>query len=143
MTVTQAFSGFLVALVATAAAPDGAIDPTTIKGKVTIEPGKKLAVRFEQQGDQISHPKVVEKVSDSPPTITLEFLKKDDNLILATKNPFPKDLMFRALARHKGRKEYVETSIAPVKAGLLGLELWQEPIEELVLFEFRLLDEKP
>ena len=65
-------------------------------------------------------------------------------LILATKNPFPKDLKFRALMRLKGRKGYSETSIVPVKAGLFSLELWQEPDpEELVLFEFKLLDDKP
>jgi hypothetical protein len=31
----------------------------------------------------------------------------------------------------------------PVKAGLFSLELWQEPIEELVLFDFKLVAEKP
>jgi hypothetical protein len=124
------------------AAPDDKIDPATIKEKVTIELGKKLTVRFEQEGDALTHPKVVEKPEGKTPTPTFDFRKMDDNLILMTRNPFPKDLKFRALARLKGHKEYFETSIVPVKSGLFSLELWQDPIEELVLFEFKLIDEE-
>ena len=36
-----------------------------------------------------------------------------------------------------------QTSIVPVKSGLFGIELWQDPIEELVLFDFKLTDGKP
>jgi hypothetical protein len=119
-------------------------DPATLKDKVTIAVGKKLVVKFDQKGDALSNPKVVEKAADKPttPTPTFDFSKMGDNLILTTKNPFPKDLKFRALARLKGRKDYFETSIVPVKTGLLGFELWQDPIEELILFEFKLVDEK-
>ena len=119
------------------------VDPATLTDKVTIAVGKKLLVQFERKGDALSRPQVVEKVLDEPPTVTFDFLKQGDMLILATKNPFPKDLKFRALARVKGRKAPFETSIVPVKAGLLGFELWQDPIEELILFEFTLIDEKP
>ena len=47
-------------------------------------------------------------------------------------------MKFRALARIKGRKDYFETSIVPVRSGLLGIEVWQDEIEELVLFDFQL-----
>jgi len=57
---------------------------------------------------------------------------------LSTKNPFTKDRRSGPSARHKGRKAFFETSIVPVKAGLFSLELWREPIEELVLFDFKL-----
>src|SRR5947209_5626699 len=113
-----------------------------IKDKVTIEPGKTLAVRFEQDGNMLSHPRVVDKPDDKAPTPTFDFRKMDENLLLTTKNPFPKDLKFRALARLKGRKDYFETSIVPVKSGLFSIELWQDPIEELVLFDFKLVGEE-
>ena len=115
-------------------------DPATLKDKVTIAVGKKLVVKFEQKGDALSNPKVVEKAADmsTTPTPTFDFTQMGDNLILSTKNPFPKDLKFRALGRLKGREDYFETSIVPVKSGLFGIELWQDPIEELILFDFKL-----
>lgn len=127
---------------AAAVSKDQPPDPATLKDKVTIGLGKQIVVQFEQNGSALSHPKVVEKAGDKPPTPTFDFRKMGDNLMLVTKNPFPKDLKFRALARVKGRKDYYETSIVPVKGGLLGIELWQDPIEELVLFDFALTDAK-
>jgi len=119
------------------------IDPSTLKDKVTISLGKKLAVQFEQKGNALSHPKVVKEPTKTPPTILIDFEKNDENLMLTTQNPFPKDLKFRALARLKGRKNYFETSIVPVMAGIFSAELWNEPIEELVLFDFKLTNSPP
>ncbi len=129
---------FLVIAAAGADAPD----PAKIKEKVTIEVGKKKLVQFEQKGDDLKNPKVVEKADDKLMIPSFDFSKSDGNLILTTKNPFPKNLKFRALARLKGRKDYFETSIVPVQSGLLSFELWQDPIEELILFDFKLTDEK-
>lgn len=144
MTTARALPLFLIAVVTSAtAAPDEPVDPAKLKDKVTIAPGKTLAVQFEQNGDALSSPRVVEKAEGKTPTVNFRFLNQGDTLILATRNPFPKDLKFRALYRLKGHKDYVETSIVPVKSGLLGFELWQDAIEELVLFEFKLVGDQP
>jgi hypothetical protein len=143
MNITLSCPALLIAMVMSADPPDKAIDPSTLKNKVTIGLDKKLAVQFRQKGDSLSDPKLVEKVVNDPPTVSFDFRKQDDMLILTTKNPFKKDLKFRAAARLKGRKEYFETSIVPVKAGLFSFELWQDPFDELVLFDFKLVDEKP
>lgn len=119
------------------------IDPAGIKEKVAIRLNQKLDIQFQQEGGAISGPVVVDKPRAGVPTLHVDFKKQGESLMLATQNPFPKDLTFRALARYKGRKSYFETSIVPVKAGLFGLELWQDPIEELVLFDFKLADDKP
>src|SRR4051812_42690182 len=143
MSVPRSLAVVLLAAISTAAAAaDDKVDPATLKDKVTINVGKKLFVQFEQEGDVLTRPKVVEKAADKPPTPTFDFRKMDDNLILTTKNPFSKDLKFRALARVRGRKDYFETSIVPVKSGLFGIEFGQAPIEELVLFDFKLAEEK-
>ena len=142
MNVTRSLAILLIAIPTVVAAGDDAPDPATLKDKVTIAVGKKFIVQFERKGDVLGNPKVIEKVSDKTPTPTFDFSKKDDNLILLTNNPFPKDLKFRALARLKGRKNYFETSIVPVRSGLLSIELWQDPIEELILFDFKLTGEK-
>jgi hypothetical protein len=124
---------------ATVAQAADKVDLTKLKDKVTIDIGKKLIVQFEQKGNALTGPKIVNKVADKPPTPTFDFSKMGDNYILATQNPFPKDLKFRALARVKGRKDYFETSIWPVKSGIAGIELWQDDLEELVLFDFKLI----
>ncbi|WP_074308618.1 hypothetical protein [Singulisphaera sp. GP187] len=135
---------FLCAAVTTAvAAPNPVVDPSTLQDKVTVAVGKTIAVQFELKGNELTRPKTVEKVANKPPTLSLDFRKQGDMLILTTKNPFTKELKFRALARLKDRKAYFETSIVPVKAGLLSLELWQDPIEELILFDFTLVDDQP
>ncbi len=143
MSITRSLAALLLATIPIAvASSDDKVDPATLKDKVTIGLGKKLVILFELKGNSLSNPKVVEKPRDKPPTPSFDLRKMDDNLILTTKNPFQKDLTFRALARLKGRKDYFETSIVPVKSGLLSFELWQDPIEELVLFEFKLMDEE-
>src|SRR5437763_1386465 len=115
MSIPCRLAAVLLAAISTAvAAADDRVDPATLKDKVTISLGKKLFVQFEQKGHVLTRPKVVEEAADKPPTPTFDFRKMDDNLILATKNPFSKGLKFRALARHKGRKDYFETSIVPV-----------------------------
>lgn len=140
-------AGFVAVLVLAAvstvcAAADDKLDPAKIKDKVKISVGEKLVVRFAQKDNTLSDPKTVKQAGTDPPTPVFDFNKLEDSLALTTKNPFPKDLKFRALMRLKGQKDYVETSIVPVKSGLFGIELWQDPIEELVLFEFKLVDDK-
>jgi hypothetical protein len=133
----------IIAIVKTARPATKTVDPATIKEKITIGVGSKIDVQFDQKGEVLSNYKVVENPKDKASIVHMEFTTQGPGLTLVTKNPFPKDLSFRAIARHKGRKTYIETSIIPVKAGLLGFELWQEPIEELVLFDFKLIDGKP
>jgi hypothetical protein len=86
------------------AADDEKIDPAKLKDKVTITMGKQLFVQFEAKGDVLTRPRLVEKAVDRPPTPTFDFRTVQNNPALMTKNPFSKDLKFRALARHRGRR---------------------------------------
>ena len=135
------FAPALLVLAALAARAETPPDPATLKDKVTIAVGKKLFVQFERKGEVLTRPKVVEAASKEPPTVSFNFIKQGDMLILATENPFSKDFKFRALMRVEGRKALAETSIVPVKPKLVNFELWQDPIEELILFDFKLIDE--
>jgi hypothetical protein len=127
--------------------PPKTIDPGPIKDKITIKPGQEVRVRFTRDGDAISAPKVVTATKDEakaqakPEIVHFDFSKKDEDLMLTTQNPFSKNFVFRADARYKGRTTYLETSIVPVKAGIFGIETWRDPIEELLLFDFKLVDE--
>lgn len=125
------------------------VDIEAIKDKVAIKPGQELMVGFSRQGDILSAPKVQAASKDKPDAdpkaemVRFDFAQQGKGLMLTTQNPFPRNLVFRAASRRKDRKSYVETSIVPVRAGIFGMELWSEPIEELVLFEFKLEAEKP
>lgn len=130
----------LLAVIATpAVAEDRKIDPATLKDKLSIKPGETFVVHFEPKGDRLTNPKKVDKPPKEPTTPTFAFSKAKGQLMLMTRNPYSKNLKFRALMRVKGSDDFVETSIFPVIHGLSGLELWQDPIEELILFDFRLV----
>jgi hypothetical protein len=142
MRMTRCLAILLLAPIpAAVAAPDEKVDPAKLQDKVTVRLGSNILVQFEQKGSKLSNPKVVEKPDGKSPAPSFQFSKMGDNLMLVTKNPYTKDLRFRAAARLKGQKDYFETSIVPVKSGLFGIELWGDPIEELVLFDFELTGE--
>ena len=63
-------------------------------------------------------------------------------LLLTVENHYLKTLRYRVAMRLKGRKDYIETSIVPVMAGIFSGESWVDPIEDIILFEFKLTDEK-
>jgi hypothetical protein len=114
------------------------LDPSKIDDKVTITLGQKLTVQFEARGDSLKAPKIVEQPDQKQPSVTLDFDKHDETLMLHIKNGFPQTLRVRCVMRLKGEKTYSETSIVPIPAGLGDFEGWRDPIEELVLFDFRL-----
>jgi hypothetical protein len=117
-------------------------DPATLKDVVNIKLGDKAAVQFQVDGNKLSQPKVVANPDSKNPTVTFDFSDQGKILILSTKNSFSKTLNFRALMRFKGRSKYVETSIIPVRAGISSFESWTDPIDDLILFDFKLTDQK-
>jgi hypothetical protein len=142
------FPRFIIAAVllgaaVASAAPRDRIDPKDLKDTVSLKVGSKGVIQFKQQGDAITEPKLVQNADPKEPGVTVEFKKNENQLMLALQNQLPKALRYRAAIRLKGRREFVETSlIVPVMAGLYSFESWQDPIEELVLFDFKLTDEK-
>lgn len=129
----------LCSLSAFAAPP---VDPATLEDKVTLTVGKKLTVQFQPDGDALKKPTVVERSDPKQPRVILDFGMHEGTLILSIKNRFPRALRVRCLMRLKGQTAYSETSILPILAGLSDFESWRDPIEEIVLFDFKLTDEK-
>jgi hypothetical protein len=137
----------VLALLGTAsvmAAPNDQIDVQAIKARITLHLGDKGLIQFKRDGNTLAEPKLIQSSDEKAPGVEVEFKKEPEFLMLNLKNRFPKGLFYRAAIRLKGRTDYVETSlITPVGAGLLSLESWQDLIEELVLFDFKLTDENP
>lgn len=149
----------LTLLLATAAVavaePPKAVDPATIKAKVSLKADDEFAVEFNRAGDQLTNPlkskkaeakklsvKVklsVTSASPSPPPregATRPFLSIENN--------FEKTLHVRALVRMKGSKEFVELTddMKPILAGETFNKCWgfDSHVEEVVLYEFKLSD---
>lgn len=133
---------FCSAVTATFAAPRDRIDPGKIGDKVSLKMGDKGAILFQAQADVLAEPKFVKDGPGKGDGLGVEFSKLDKMIMLKVQNRFPKTLRYRAAIRGKGRADFVETSLLPVQAGLLSFESWGDSIEEIVLFEFKLTDEK-
>ena len=133
----------LLCTAAAPAAPRDRIDPKDLKDKVSLTLGSKGTIQFKQQGDALIEAKLVKEPDEKQPGISVEFKKYPEFLALKLKNGLPKALRYRAAIRLKDSEDYVETSlILPVHAGIVGFETWKDPIEELILFDFKLTDEK-
>lgn len=134
----------LTCLAKTHAAPNDPIKPDEIKEKISLTLGTKGIIQFKQEGNVLSAPVLAKEADPKQPGVSVEFGKQPEFLALNLKNLFPKALRYRAAIRLKGSKDFVETSLVlPVYAGLFSYETWQDPrIEELLLFDFKLTDEK-
>ena len=126
-----------------APAAERSIDPARLKDNITLPLGRKIIVEFEQHGDALSHPAITRNPSGKKPAVLFDFRDRGGNLyMLVIKNTFPKAFRFRALTRPKGQNRYFETSILFVFASLTNFESWHERFSELVLFDFKLTDER-
>lgn len=65
--------------------------------------------------------------------------EKHSNMILKVRNPFKQDLKYDAVIRVMNAQEWVSTSIIPVKAGLIGFEMWPDVIVSIALAEWKFL----
>lgn len=145
-----------LAITATAfSAPRQAVDPQTIKDKVSIALGQELHVRFKLDGDRLLQPEAVKKSGGSGAGVTIQ-LKTTDSTpfpvrgvatrpFLAVSNNFERALHCRALARLKGSKEFFEISdlavIEPAGRGeMLAVRCWESGslVEEVILYQFAL-----
>lgn len=124
-------------------APGDRIAAKDLKGKISLHVGTKGTIQFKQQGDVLAEPMLVSDPDGNLPGVGVACQMEPKLFLLILRNRLSKALRYRAVVRLKGRSEFVETSlIVPVMTGLSSYESWQDPIEELVLFDFQLTDEK-
>ena len=149
-----------IACIATAAvavaAPRQAIDVDTIKDKVSITLGQQLHIKFAADGDRLLHPKSVERAGDHKATVEIKLHVTDSTPFavrgvptrpfLVVSNGFERPLRYRALARLKGSREFLQISTEgePVAPGDQSTKCWESGslVEEVVLYQFALL-QKP
>lgn len=113
-----------------------------IKDKIVVKIGHKANAQFEVRGDELIEPKVGSAGTRKPNSVWLDFREDKQGRILFVSHSFPRSMQARCLARLKGYDTYFETDILPVPVKTINPEIWKEPIEELVLFDFKLTDSK-
>jgi hypothetical protein len=117
-------------------------DPSELKDKVVIKLGESKKIMFHTQGDQLNEPKVTPQSDEKQPVVSLEFKLNEGVRMLTIQNGFSRGLRFRCLARLDGRTEYVESVTHPLFPNFFSTEAFGDPVEELILFEFTLTDDK-
>ena len=148
---------FSIATAAVAvAAPQQAVDPDTIKDKVSITLGQEFHVKFKPEGDQLLQPAKFKGTDDHKASVRIKLgvtsaspvpvPKGATRPFLEVHNGFERTLHYRALARLKGSREFFEIGerAEPLPSGEGALKCWEfgSLVEEVLLYQFA-LSEKP
>ena len=157
LNVIRTFAFVIATFAVAAAAPQRAVDPKTIKDKVSITLGQKFHLKFKPEGDQLLQPAKSKGTDDDQATVTVQLDVTSDSPtapprkgatrpFLAVHNGLKRTLHYRALARLKGRKEFFEIDggMEPVPPGEGTNKCWDfdSRVEEVVLYQFT-LSKKP
>jgi hypothetical protein len=82
----------------------------------------------------------VDKISDPEKTITATFEQVDGkDMMLTITNPYQKMLKFSMGIVPLGQKRLIKTTSCPVGAGIRSVELWSDPISQVMLIGGHLL----
>ncbi|MCA1652348.1 MAG: hypothetical protein LC753_19500 [Acidobacteria bacterium] len=121
------------------------IDPTKLRDTVRIRLGQEFAVAFDERGDRLVNPRRA-RGAQKRPAVTLKFFVPPDHknlLVLIVGSSYPRIVRYRAAARAKGHRDFIETNMLPLNPNVPVYEGWNDPWEELILFDFHLTNEKP
>jgi tetratricopeptide (TPR) repeat protein len=113
-------------------------DTSDLGDKIAIKIGERLSAQFQVRDDQLVDSKIATGLRKKPNSLLLDFQLEKENRTLWLNHTFRRSLQARCLARLKGYDTYFETDILPVPVQTRNPELWSDPIEELVLFDFKL-----
>jgi hypothetical protein len=111
---------------------------------VQLYPGETLFLEAEFYENKIVKLSVVKEILNENNTMVIEFsqIKKEENeqihnfMMLKIKNPFNKDMEYKADIYLLKYNRWINTSIIPVRAGLLSYESWPDIIITIVLYDF-------
>jgi hypothetical protein len=110
-----------------------------------IYPGETIYVEVFEENGVIKSMKAVKEITNPKTTLTIRFSQKSEKkihqmMILEVQNPFPKNLTYEAKMFLLSKKNWVNTSIYPVMAGLSGFETWTDIIISLGLGNWKFTD---
>lgn len=118
------------------------VEGDIVDGKLT---GMRLVMLKPTIGDQLIGSDRLPDVLNPERSIVFEFRQEGSQRVLTGRNGFPEILKFHAHMRFQNDDNWYNTSTCSLKATPLGLEyvvveLWQDPIVELALTDFHVID---
>ena len=155
MKILLALALFIATAAVAVAEPSKAVDPATLKAKVSFKLDEEFAVEFNRDGDQLTNPSKASKAEIKKLSVNVKLAvteasptppprKGATRPYLSVENNFDKTLHFRALVRMKGSKEFVELTqdMEPTPAGETFYKCWgfETQVDEVVLYDFKLID---
>src|SRR2546430_10492319 len=118
------------------------IDVRSLRDKVFVRMHETVTFTFDQRGDHLINPRLV-KGAQKQPTLTLKLIRSPRGLSdLFITSTFPKTLRYRSAAHFAGRQGFLTTKTYPVYPKIMDAEGFPASIEEFVLFDFHLTDER-
>jgi len=153
MNIIRSLAFFIATAVVAMAAPQHAVDPETIKDKVSITLGQKFHLKFKREGNELLQPGKYKGTDDDEASVmvTLDVTSSSPTRppregatrpYLVVLNNFKKTLTCRALARFKGSREFLEIGegFGTILPGEGTTKCWDfdSRIEEVVLYQFAL-----
>ena len=115
--------------------------PYVIDGVVSILSGETIYFEAVPHGSTLAGLRFVSAVAIPERTLTFKFEQSlGIGLVLTVTNPFSEPFKYSAGIHRPGYEEFHRTSIRPVMRGARSWEHWPEPLVQLVLFDFRLVD---
>jgi len=119
------------------------IDITHVHDKINIRFHQKFAIVFDQRGNHLVNPRLL-TTSAKQPYIVGEFtVTPKGNLVLMLQSTFPKMVRYHAAARGKGRRDWHRVNrMYGLLPNVGSAEGFQDPIEEFILYDFTLTNEK-
>jgi len=111
-------------------------------GILTIKPDQIICTSVESRGDSIV-PVAVVSAYKPETTLVIKFWREPNSgdMYLVVFNPLGGFLQYQAAMRLPGSLLPQHTSTCPVLSHRRGIERWPQPVEELVLSNFKLLPE--
>ena len=119
-----------------------ATNPYVYEGVVSIIAGETIHVEATSLGGTLTDLRFVTAVANEERTITLKFEQRIGiGMLLTVTHPFSKPMKYSAGIHRPGYEEFHQTSICPVPREGGSWEHWPEPLVQLLLYDFRFVDE--
>jgi len=107
---------------------------------VAIKVGKTISVMFTQEGDRLISPSPLPAPVDGESVLTFKLEQTGPMCTLFITNGFGKTLNYRTLVRYRGQSSPVESPAVPVRPFREGVMSFAARVEEVWLYELRLVD---
>lgn len=111
---------------------------------IQIYPGEKLYIEINVKNNEIVDMKSVREIKDSTKTIEISLTHVDKDSIysrtmLDIRNPFNKNLIYKASMYLLKNSKWVPTNVYPVRSNLRSFEIWSDVIITMTLtgWEFK------